>query len=61
MAKMGGAVYLLHAGVAWADPIHPGPQPAHAPAASQAQILAANRTYDRDVFEFQTFTNVYNE
>jgi hypothetical protein len=57
---MDDAAYLLRAGAAWADPIHPGLQPAHAHAASQALIVATNRAYDRDVLEFQTCTTMRN-
>ena len=46
---MSDADYTARTGAAFVPPVHPGAQPAHAPAATQAQILAADRTYDKAV------------
>jgi hypothetical protein len=52
------AAYVLRAGDAFNEPNHPGPQPVHAAAATNAQITAANRTYDQDISEFKTYSAI---
>ena len=44
---MEAAAYTaINNGVAWVEPLHPGPQPPHGPAATQFVIIENNRTYD---------------
>jgi hypothetical protein len=55
---MPNAAYFLRAGTPFDAPNHPGPQPIHAVNATAAQITSANRTYDHDLDEFKTYTNI---
>jgi hypothetical protein len=51
-------IYLTRAGVAFDIPVHPGPQPVHAVAATSAQITATNRLYDQDLIDFNRYQSV---
>jgi hypothetical protein len=52
------AAYLARAGTPFIPPNHPGEQPDHAPAATAAQITAANRTYDAALAEFRRYEEI---
>jgi hypothetical protein len=55
---MATAPYVLRAGQVFVAPIHPGPQAQHAANATQAQIIAADRAYDRNKTEFAKYNTV---
>ena len=50
------AAYLVLAGVAFIAPIAPGAQAIYAPAATQAQISAANRLYDQSIITYSDYS-----
>jgi hypothetical protein len=52
------AAYVIRAGAAFNEPNHPGAQPVHAAAATNAIITAANRTYDQAIDEFKTYATI---
>jgi hypothetical protein len=55
---MANAPYLLRAGQLFVHPVHPGVQGAHPPNATQAQILDANRLYDKQKDDYATYNTV---
>jgi hypothetical protein len=55
---MNVAPYVIRAGQAFVEPIHPGVQAAHAANATQAQITAANRLHDKAKSDYSTFSKV---
>jgi hypothetical protein len=52
---MTDAIYLARAGQAFIIPVHPGPQPVHAAAATVAQITATNREWDQELLDFNIY------
>jgi hypothetical protein len=56
---MNVAPYVIRAGQAFVEPIHPGVQAAHAANATQAQITAANRLHDKAKSDYSTYSKVY--
>lgn len=58
---MPDADYLARAGVAFPAPAHPGGLPAHAAAATTAQITQTNRTYDATLAACGLYTTVREE
>lgn len=52
--------YELIAGQPFDKPVHPGPPPNHAINATNAQIHAADTTYNRAIEEFQTYNTTSN-
>jgi hypothetical protein len=55
---MANAPYILRAGQMFDPPIHPGPQEAHAANATQAQIIAGDRLYDKAKTDFASYNKV---
>lgn len=55
------ATYLACAGVAWADPAHPGGLPVHPQGATGHQITEANRQYDANLVVHARFITVREE
>jgi hypothetical protein len=56
---MATAPYVIRAGQVFDVPIHPGPQPPHATAATQAQITATNRLYDTSIADYTKYARVH--
>ena len=55
---MPNATYFLRASAAFNAPNHPGAQPIHAVNATAALITSVNCSYDHDLNEFKTYTNI---
>ena len=58
---MGPNEYFLRTGVPFIAPDHPGIQPDHANNATNAQITQANRIYDTNLSDFNTYRSVIAE
>lgn len=56
---MAVAPYVVRAGVNFDEPVHPGVQAEHLPAATAAQITAANRLHDKRKDDYATYTTVH--
>jgi hypothetical protein len=57
---MAVTLYVLRAGQPFVSPIHPGVQDAHPANATQAQITAANRLYDKAKDDYTTYSKVHD-
>jgi hypothetical protein len=52
------AAYLAISNAAFIEPVHPGPNPAHQPGATAAQITETNRAYAAALVQYTAYHNV---